>query len=54
MWFGPFTLGRIINQDVIEIKPGELSTKKHKSYNVKVIKKYHSFDTEFNFVPTLT
>lgn len=54
MWFGPFEVARMIGDQDVEIKRGELGSRKHNVFNLRSVKRYVSTDTQFHAVPNLT
>lgn len=47
-------MNRIINEDDLETFNEELNTKRPKSYDKMILKKYFKFHTELNILSTLT
>ena len=54
MWFGPFEVVKMLGDQNVEIKRGELSSKRHNVFNVRSVKHYVSTDTQFHQVPKAT
>ncbi|CAL9728991.1 Gag-Pol polyprotein [Monosporozyma unispora] len=55
MWFGPFTIESLKGEQTVKISRGELhNNKKHNVFNIRAIKKFRKFESQFNKVTSAT
>lgn len=55
LWFSPLTIKSLVGDQAVEIHRGELANnKKHNVFNVRYVKKYYPFESQFNLVPPPT
>lgn len=55
LWFGPFTIKSLVGDQAVEVHRGELANnKKHNVFNIRYVKRYYPFESQFHFVPPAT
>lgn len=55
IWFGPFTISKVVGDQAVEVKRGELANnKKHNVFNIRYVKKFVPYDSQFHYVPPAT
>ena len=55
LWFCPFTIGSLVGDQAVEVHRGELANnKKHNVFNIRYVKRYYPFESQFHFVPPAT